>query len=252
MDFCSLDGRNILITGASSGIGAAVAKVASGRGAKCILNGRNESRLNVTLKTLQGQGHCLLPMDIAQTGRAELVDEAVKLCGPISGFVHCAGIEKTLPFRSTDLSELHEVMSINFDAYWKITQEILKRHNHSSQVSFVAISSVSALYGASGNTAYAASKGALISLTKSLAAEYCSKGIRFNCICPGYVDTPMLSHLRSLYGTEERFKKAIVDKHPLGIGTVEDIANMAVFLLSDSSRWITGSVMSVDGGYGVR
>ena len=120
------------------------------------------------------------------------------------------------------------------------------------KLTIVGISSVAALYGAPGKSAYSASKGALISLIKSLAAEYSGKKIRFNCVCPGYVDTPMLDAVTKLYKNEEDFSEAIVKKHPLGLGKPEDVANATVYLLSDASRWVTGSIMTVDGGYGGR
>ena len=249
----SLKGKKILITGASSGIGASVAKLASEQGALCIINGRNEERLDQTLKCLTGEGHIAIVSDLQEGNGTELVKKAVKQAGPLNGFVHCAGIEKTLPFRATQISELRAIMAINLETFWEITQELIKSKNHEKEkLSVVGISSVAALYGAPGKTAYAASKGALISLIKSLAAEYAVKQIRFNTVCPGYVETPMLDGVKKLYRTEEEFVLSIASKHPLGIGNPEDVANAVFYLLSDASRWVTGSVMTVDGGYGVR
>lgn len=249
----SLKGKKILITGASSGIGSSVAKLASEQGAVCIINGRNEERLDRTLKCLTGEGHIAIVSDLKEGNGTELVQKAVKQAGPLNGFVHCAGIEKTLPFRATQISELRAIMAINLETFWEITQELIRSKNHEKEkLSVVGISSVAALYGAPGKTAYAASKGALISLIKSLSAEYASKKLRFNCICPGYVDTPMLDAVKKLYKTEEEFVLSIASKHPLGIGNPEDVANAVFYLLSDASRWVTGSVMTVDGGYGVR
>jgi len=249
----SLKDKKILITGASSGIGSSVAKLASEQGAICIINGRNEERLNRTLKCLTGKGHIAIVSDLKEGHGTELVREAVVQTGPLNGFVHCAGIEKTLPFRATQISDLREIMAVNLETFWEITQELVKSKNHEKKrLSVVGISSVAALYGAAGNTAYAASKGAVISLIKSLAAEYAGKGIRFNCVCPGYVDTPMLDGVKKLYRTEEEFVSSIASKHPLRIGRPEDVAGAALYLLSDASRWVTGSIMTIDGGYGVR
>ena len=249
----SLKGKKILITGASSGIGASVAKLASEQGALCIINGRNEERLDQTLKCLTGEGHISIISDLNEGNGTELVQKAVVQTGPLNGFVHCAGIEKTLPFRATQISALRAIMAINLEIFWEITQELIRSKNHEKdKLSVVGISSVAALYGAPGKTAYAASKGALISLIKSLAAEYAVKQIRFNTVCPGYVETPMLDGVKKLYRTEEEFVLSIASKHPLGIGNPEDVANAVFYLLSDASRWVTGSVMTVDGGYGVR
>lgn len=242
----------MLITGATSGIGRATAILMSEQGALCVINGRNEDRLSSTLAAMQGNGHIAIPKALTEDSIRELVTESVAKIGPLNGFVHCAGIEKTLPFRNTEIKDLRDIMAINLEAYWEITRQILKRHNHDAEnTSIVAISSVAAS-GAAGKTAYSASKGALISLTKSLAAEYANKRIRFNCVCPAYVDTPMLANMRKLYRTEEDYIDSLVKKHPFGIGRPEDVAGAVAYLLSDASRWVTGTVMTVDGGYGVR
>lgn len=246
----SLEGRKILITGASSGIGKATAELAAAMGAVCVLSGRDETRLSTTLSGLEGEGHRAIPLPLTPENCKELIKQAVKLVGPFNGFVHCAGIEKTMPFRVTELSDLHEIMSVNFDAFWEITRELVKKKNYEPErLSIVGISSVTALHGSPGNGAYAASKGALTALIKSLASEYAGQKIRFNCVCPGYVDTPMLNNIKRLYKTEEEFEQAIVKKHALGLGTPEDAANAIVYLLSDASRWVTGSVINVDGGF---
>ena len=130
--------------------------------------------------------------------------------------------------------------------------DLFSKNHGKENLSVVGISSVAALYGASGNSAYSASKGALVSLIKSLAVEYFAKKIRFNCVCPGYVDTPMLDAVKKLYKNEKDFSESIVKKHPLGLGNPEDVANAVVYLLSDAAKWVTGSVMTVDGGYEVR
>lgn len=249
----TLNGNKILITGASSGIGAAAAIMAAAHGAVCILNGRDKTRLEDILRSMGGTGHHIIPRDLSGNIGSELVKQAVSETGPLNGFVHCAGIEKTLPFRSTGISDLREIMHINLEVFWEIAQELIKSKNHEKEkLSVVGMSSVAALYGASGNSAYSASKGALVSLIKSLAAEYSGKKIRFNCVCPGYVNTPMLEAVKKLYKNEDKFSEAIVKKHPLGLGRSEDVASAVVYLLSDASRWVTGNAMIVDGGYGVR
>lgn len=249
----SLTNKRILITGASSGIGVAVAKCLAEQGAICIISGRDEDRLQSTLKQLSGNGHIAITSDLSEGNRAELVRKAVTQTAPLNGFVHCAGIEKTLPFRVTTLSDLREIMAVNLEAFWEITRELVKNKNYEKdRLSIIGISSVSSVSGAVGNSAYASSKGALISLIKSLALEYSIKKIRFNAISPAFVDTPMLDAVKKLYKTEEDFIESIVLRHPLGLGTPQDVANAALYLLSDASRWVTGTVLEVDGGYGVR
>lgn len=246
-----LANKNILITGASSGIGRTVAILASVLGARCVLSGRSEVRLNETLEHLSGQGHVIVALPLIKGQNYKLIEAAVCSAAPLDGFVHCAGIEKTLSFRITELQDLDEIMSVNFTAFWELTQTLLKRKNHGTHLSVVAISSVAA-NGVPCKAAYAASKGALVSLVKSLAAEYAKDNIRFNCVSPGYVNTPMLDRIKQLYNNTDKFNEAIACKHPLGIGTPQDVANAIVYLLSDASKWVTGSVLDVSGGYNVR
>lgn len=249
----SLSGKNVLVTGASSGIGEAVSVLASKMGAKCILCGRNIERLERTKGKMEGNGHLLFCIDLTQNGQENIYADALAQTDKLDGFVHCAGIEKTLPFRDTEISEYHEISAINFDAFWNISRMFIRKGKYSKEkFSVVAISSIVGLCGAAGKSAYAASKGALISLIKSLAAEYAPRRIRFNCVCPGYVDTPMLDSLKELYANQEEFEKQILKKHPLGLGQAIDVASAVVFLLSDASKWITGTTLIVDGGYSIR
>jgi NAD(P)-dependent dehydrogenase (short-subunit alcohol dehydrogenase family) len=246
-----LDGKRILVTGASSGIGAAVSREAAEQGATCLLVARNAERLEELKQSLKGQDHRHFVRDLAQKDEITgLMEEIGNDRYPLYGLVHCAGIEKTQPFRTTTEDELDEIFAINFRAYWHLVQHFVRRGSHEKEDSrVVAIASVAGLCGAPGKTAYSASKGALIALTRSLAVEYAPKNIRFNCLCPGYVETPMLEKAKTLFPSAEAFNSQIVEKHPLGLGRPEDIAQAVTFLLGPGGRWATGMAMSFDGGY---
>ncbi|NCC97898.1 MAG: SDR family oxidoreductase [Synergistales bacterium] len=246
-----LSSKKILISGGSSGIGAATASELASVGAKCLLLARDGEKLAKVVDSLPGDGHRSYPFDLTDLkGISGLLESVVSENGPLYGLVHCAGVDNTQPFRSMALEDLDSIMDLNFKSFWCLAQGFVKKKAHTSDDSrVISIGSVAGISGIAGNSAYSASKGALISLTKSLAIEYAPKNIRFNCICPGYVQTPMLERAKKLYPDQDSFMENIVIKHPLGLGYPEDVAKAVSFLLSDGGRWSTGSVMVIDGGY---
>lgn len=246
-----LEGKRILITGGSSGIGAATAVEVSKLGASCILVARDESKLEKIRETLHGEGHQIYPFDLLKLKEiSALIERITSESGPLYGLIHCAGMDNTQPFRTITVEELDLLMDLNFKSFWCLAQEFVKKKNHEKEDSrVIVIGSVAGLTGTAGKTAYSSSKGALISLAKSLAAEYAAQNIRFNCICPGYVQTPMLERARRLYPDESSFEDGIVKKHPLGLGLPEDVAKAVAFLVGEGGRWATGSTLVIDGGY---
>jgi len=250
-DPLGLDHKTIIVTGASSGIGRATAIYLSRLKARCVLISRNEEALHGTLCQMDGKGHLVLPLDLCYPDRIEeAVKGAVKTTSSLSGLVHCAGFSRTLPLRNTSREDLADHMRIHVGAFLELCKGITRRDNCSPEgASIVAISSVTAINGVPALSSYSAAKGALVSLTRSLAVEFAPRKIRFNCICPGWVRTPMLEKTALLHSNKEEMMSRLESKHPLGLGKPEDIAAAAAFLLSDSSTWITGSVLTVDGGY---
>ncbi len=252
-DAFSLKGKNILVTGASSGLGRACATVASGLGANVILVGRDEDRLAVVLRELTPSGrHLVFAQDLTvYTEIDRMVSSAVAQLGPLDGFVHSAGLGMTLPLRSTTPTQLEKVFAINVYAAIELCRVLAKKDavgpNGSS---FVLISSIMGLVGEPGKTAYCASKSALLSATRAMAVELAPRRVRVNCVLPAVVETEMAA---AYFGTvSPETKAAVVAAHPLGLGTPDDVANACAFLLSDGSRWITGSHLIVDGGYSAK
>ena len=248
----SLKNKNILITGASSGIGRQCAITFSQLGANIILIARNKERLKSTFNKLEKGNHLIISQDITEYDKSEqIIKCSVEKVGMISGFVHSAGIEMTLPLRSMKSFYYEKIFSINVIAGFELAKIISKKkYINKDWASFVFISSVMGIVGNPALIGYSASKGALIPAIKSMALEFISKNIRVNCISPGHVETEMA--IKLFEKLSEESKRSIIDMHPLGLGKPEDIANTCAFLLSDASRWITGTNLIVDGGYSAR
>ena len=248
----NLKNKNIIITGASSGIGRQCAITFSKLGANVILIARNKERLKEAFNKLEKGNHLIIPQDITEyIELEEVIDNTVHKVGKISGFVHSAGREMTLPLRSMQPSHYEEIFAINVIAGFELAKIISKKKYKSKEgASFVFISSIMGIIGNAALVGYSASKGALISAIRSMAIELALKNIRVNSISPGYIKTEMSKKMFNCISEES--KKEIIDMHPLGLGKPEDIANVCSFLLSDSSRWITGTNLIVDGGYSAR
>ena len=247
----SLEGKNILVTGASSGIGRQCAVDCSRMGAKVALVARNEERLKETLSLMEGEGHHIFPYDLNKIrGIGELVMTIANTAGKMDGFVHAAGVEKTLPLRLLYSEDYEEVMKINAFSAFEFIHHFSNRKYFNDGGSMVLVSSITAVIGRGGVSAYSASKGAMISVIRFMALELAKKRITVNCISPGTVMTPLMENYLSTLSAEA-YKKRI-DGFPLGLGQVEDISNACIYLLSGASRWVTGQNLIVDGGYTVR
>jgi len=244
----SLDGRAILVTGSSSGIGAQIAISISEMGGRVILSGRSVERLESTKARLAGSGHLVLPFELnGFTAGEELVARAAREAGALAGVVHSAGVMLNRPIRFLSPSDLDSVMQINFNAALGLVKGYRKKNASQASGSLVLIASVMGLVGQPGLSAYAGSKGALVASVRALSLELARENLRINCLAPAMVQTEMAEkHHESLTAAQV---EAIRQMHPLGMGTTLDVANSAVFLLSPASRWVTGSTLVVDGGY---
>jgi NAD(P)-dependent dehydrogenase (short-subunit alcohol dehydrogenase family) len=244
----SLIGKNILITGASSGIGRQCAITCNSLGAYVILIGRSEEKLKETASQLVNKNYILFATDITAyeptiTGLESLLENK-----KIDGVIHAAGISTTLPLRNITPEKLQPYFETNVFAAINITKLLTKtKFANPNGMSIVFLASVMGVVGELGKTIYSLTKGALVAGTKSLALELAQKKIRVNCISPGVVETPMSA--TAVYAQNEEAYNKIKSYHPIGLGKPEDIANASVFLLSDGARWITGTNLIVDGGY---
>jgi NAD(P)-dependent dehydrogenase (short-subunit alcohol dehydrogenase family) len=244
-----LKDKNIVITGASSGIGRQIALEAAREGANVILIARNSDRLEETRSLAGGNKHLIYSFDITDFDKIDgLIDEIVTKTGLISGFVHSAGIESTIPFRNMKGVTYEEMMRVNVISGLEFARSIARKKSVNPEgAGFVFIGSVMGDLGKEGKVGYCATKGALTSSVKAMALELSNKKIRCNSIQPGIVQTEMVKHL---FETLPESSVADISKqHPLGLGAPEDVANLAIFLLSEKSRWITGSEIIIDGGY---
>lgn len=242
----SLEGKTVLVTGASSGIGRTTAIECSKMGASVIITARNEERLKATLDSLSkefGQTHQMVLADLsAEEGVNALVDELPHLDGVSLN----AGIVKTLPVKFINKDDLTEVLNVNMMGPILLAQRLLKKKKITRGSSVVFTSSIGGvMISTVGNTMYGVSKGGLNAFMKGMALEMASVGIRSNSVNPGFVMTNILSA-----GTisEEDLKKN-VSAYPLGrFGKPEDIAYAIIYLLSDASSWVTGHTLVIDGG----
>lgn len=244
-----LTDKTIIITGASSGIGRQCAISCSQMGANVILLGRNEQELQLTADQLaKGTSWKYFSVDLtAYEALGDVVKAAVDAYGKLDGLVHSAGISTTLPLRMVKPEKLEHYLRVNVSAAIELTRIASKPAHMNTGGSIVFLSSVMGLVGESGKTIYSLSKGALLAGTRSVALELARKQIRVNCISPGVVESPMSD--QAVYSRDDASRQRILDLHPLGLGQVEDVANACIYLLSDASRWVTGTNLVVDGGY---
>lgn len=240
-----LTGKTILVTGASSGIGKSIAEECARRGAVLILIGRNTERLNSVRDSLAGEGHVAYSCDVREESDiVGLVSSLPKL----DGLVNSAGINDKSLVKSLSREKIDKMFETNLFGPMLLVKDILRSKKINPGASVVFISSISAQYATISNALYASSKGAVDSFIRVLALEVAHKKIRVNGIRPGVVETPLLDAY-ALKEELDEFKKS----YPLGrIGRPEDIAYGAVYLLSDASTWVTGTIFNIDGGITLR
>lgn len=237
----SLSGKTILVTGASSGIGRGIAIACADMGAQLILTGRNVARLQETLAHLEGEGHRYISAELTDTKeRTALVEQLP----PLHGVVHCAGVGSRVPCKMITQEDIDYVLKPNTEAPMLLQAELLAEKKLQKSASVVIIASAAANMPAVGNAVYSASKAAMVAYAKCLALELAPRNIRVNCISPTMVWTDLAllgASVEQLTGAEKQY--------PLKrYGQPQDIAHLAVYMLSDASTWMTGSDVAITGG----
>jgi len=238
----SLNDKHILVTGASSGIGRATAIACSKMGGHVIITARDQDRLKETLLQMDGNGHVIIPADLTTSNDIlRLVVELPKL----DGIVQNAGIGSRILCKNISRTDYDKVLRTNLEAPVMLQSEILRQRKINKKASIVFIASRAASSPSIGNALYSASKGAIISYAKCLGLELAPQQIRVNCICPAMVWTKLIIQ----DGITKEDMEETQKKYPLKrYGVPEDIANLAIYLLSDASSWMTGSDIDITGG----
>lgn len=238
----SLAGKTILVTGASSGIGRGIAITCSKMGAKVIINGRNTTKLQETSSLMENDSAIIMAGDLTDAGAlSSLVNALPKL----DGLVHCAGLGQRILCKDLMSNNVDEVMGVNFKAPVMLQAELLRQKKINKGASIVFMASIASWSPSFGNAIYSASKGAIVSYVNCLALELAPRKVRVNCISPAMVWTDLIMQ----EGIEKEQLEEDEKKYPLKrYGTPEDIANLAIYMLSDASTWMTGSNVKISGG----
>lgn len=234
-----LQGRRFLITGATGGAGRAVAREISRVGGLCVLAGRDPEKLGKTLEETHGGGHTTLTL-------MDSFGHEFRTTHPYDGIVHCAGEEVVGPL---SLARPEQAMKASYNIALSILAAASRRKDGILRDggSIVLMSSVAAVRGTAGMAVYSASKAAVEGLARAAALELAPRRIRVNCIRAGAFASPMHTRIAQRLTPEQQDEYA--GRHPLGIGRAEDVAHLALYLLSDASRWMTGACVPLDGGY---
>jgi len=238
----SLEGKRILVTGASSGIGRQIAISASEMGALIVLSGRNEDRLAETLKGMPPGDHYIVKADITASHDRDALVDAV---GKLHGVVHGCGVSMLSPIRLISERHIRDQFAVNYEGPILLTQRLLARKSIESGGSILFVASIAGHVGVAGVGVYSGTKAALVATTRCMALELAKHKVRANCLSPGLVATPLTEQMNQTVSLEEK-----AAEFPLGLGQPEDVANAAIYFMADASRWVTGTSLIMGGPFG--
>lgn len=242
--------RQILIVGASSGIGKETAVRLSRIGAKVILTARREDKLREVASLIEGEGHHFYAIDVNDPESIQrTVARMGEECGPVDGLLYTAGIGGTYPISVLTQEKLLSVMKTNFCGFIEVVRQVCRKKRYNEGMKIVAISSVAASCGDKAHTAYSASKAAIEGAVRCLAIELAEKKININAVAPGMTATEMFNRFAEIRGADSDALNKIYGRQYLGIIQPEQVAKAIIFLLSPASDYITGTVLHVDAGY---
>ena len=233
--------KNILVTGASSGIGREIATNLNALGANVIITGRNEERLNETRDLMVyylGTPVETYPCDLS---KEDEIKKLVTSLPQLDGVVFCAGVVEYYPIKFINTEKINNIFSVNLNSQILLTQQLVKNKKLKPNGSLVYISSIASKIGVAGTALYTASKAGLNGFVKVTASELAGQKIRANSICPGIIQTPMTEKAQNV-------NDDLGKDYPLGLGETIDVVGPCIFLLSNASKWITGTELILDGG----
>lgn len=235
-----------IVTGGGSGIGKAIATAFVREGCKVVICGRNQEKLGRAAKEI-GAGCIAVPADVGNPQDIQaLVQAALDPFGRIDILVNNAGVLLAGTAESLTEEQWEQTFNINVFGVWRLSRAVLPHLRKAGGGSIINLGSVLSTLGARNRVAYAASKGAVLQITRAMAVDHAGEKIRVNCICPAIVETEMVAG----FGMDATARAQRLAMHPVGrFGQPEDVAGLAVFLASDESMWITGAAYNVDGGY---
>jgi len=242
--FDTLKNKKILVVGATGGLGSAIARFLSTKGAALFVSGRNQEALSVIAQDL-GVDSLALNLNNASE-RVSLVDTV----GALDGVVYAAGVSPVAPVRYLKDAEITTCLDLNTMVPLLLVRDLLKQKKLNAGASIVWLSSVASSRGTAGYAAYSASKAALEAAARCLALELAPKAMRVNCLAPGMIETGMANAAAERISTEAL--AVHLKDYPLGAGRPKDVAAATAFLLSEAARWITGTTLPVDGGFSIQ